>query len=457
MTQAPDLDFSFHGLLRCANCGAGVSRDPETQTLMCAACDTRYFSLNGIPCLFPAGEYQQTIWQHQAGMMQAQGQQGLAHVQEAVSRYDLTARTRERLVDTFAALQMSQEATLALLAAAGIEPKLDEQMGQMNPGDLAEYYDLILRDWAWEGSENSTALERTVSVLPDDFKPKRVLVLGAGAGRLSWDMHCALRPECTVALDSNPLLLVVADTLIRQRRAIDLAEFKTFPQMDREVTRTWTMQPPSDALGLRDRWFALGADAWRAPLRAASFDLIVTPWFIDVNGGDVRDTIAVVSQLLAPGGRWLNSGPLLFTRHLPLEQKYTPGEIREFLSLSGFSIESEAVSEADHLDSPLEVRKQHEQLWTFCVLLPRASGSSSASGSGAEVPWLIMHHLPVPAGDYTTTQEHPIIDAILALIDGERSVNHIAMHVAPIIPEGIAPKDLVVTLLGQIVTESASR
>lgn len=452
MSHVSALAFFPLELLLCPNCGSGIDGGLNADTLACSTCNTNHFSLNGVPCLFPAGAHHKKIWQHQAGMMQAQGQQGLAQVQEAISRYDVTTQTRERLVGTFTALEASQAMTLALLAGAGVEPKLDEQMAQMNPGDLAEYYDLILRDWAWPGDENSAALARVLDSLPQACAPQRILVLGAGAARLSWDLHCALKPQSTVALDSNPLLLIVADTLIHQRQSIELAEFKTFPQVNKDTTRTWVLQPPEDPQNLRDSWFALGANAWRTPLVPAAFDLIVTPWFIDVNGGDVRDTIAVVSQLMKPGGRWVNSGPLLFTRHLPLEQKYQASEIKEFLSLSNFTLESELVTEGDHLDSPLEVRKQHEQLWTFCVRSPEAA-SLAEFESGELAPWLIMHHLPVPSYTYVTAQEHPLIDAILALIDGRRSINDITAVIAPHIPEGISPKDAVVTLLGQILSE----
>lgn len=439
-------------LLQCPSCASGAEADFAADTLVCSFCQTPHFYLGSVPCLFPAGLHHKSIWQHQAAMIRTQGEQGLAQVQEAMSRYDLTAQTRERMAESFAALQASQQATLSLLAGVGVEAKLNEQMGQMNPGDLAEYYDLILRDWAWQSSENSDALARVLFNLPDAAQPRRILVLGAGAGRLSWDVHCALRPQCTIALDSNPLLLAVAERLIKQRNGIELAECKTFPQINRQSTRSWNLQPPHDPERLRDSWFALGANAWRAPLKLGAFDLIITPWFIDVNGGDVRDTIAVVSRLLASGGHWLNTGPLLFTRHLPLQLKYEAQEIKEFLALSGFTIKSETVDEDDHLDSPLEVRKQHEQLWTFCA--QKSQQSVPAQSLPGQAPaWLIMHHLPVPQHAYATQQEHPIIDAILALIDGKRSINDITVEIAPRMPEGVSAKDAVVTLLGQILRE----
>jgi N2227-like protein len=451
MNESHPLDFGPVDVLQCPACGKDLASDGQVASV-CAACHAHYFSLGGVPCLFPAGIHHKDIWQHQTGLMQQRGEDGLAQLHETLARYDLTPTTRDRLVESVAALEMSQSVTLALLASAGIEPKVQASMGNMNPGDLAEYYDLILRDWAWPGGENSAALERVLARLPQTQKPKRILVLGAGAGRLSWDLHCALKPEFTVALDSNPLLLIVADRLIRQRESIELAEFKLFPQIGCDVTQTWTLQPPDDPDHLRERWFALGANAWWAPLRSASFDLVITPWFIDVNGGDVRDTIALVSRLLAPEGTWINSGPLLFTRHLPLDLKYQAREIREFLAMSGFVLESEEVVEADHLDSPLEVRKQHEQLWTFAARAPEVGWTPSAI-SGDTPAWLVMHHLTIPKRPLVTQEEHPLIDAIVAMVDGTHSINDITAHIAPHIPKEISPKDAVVTVLGEIVAK----
>ncbi|HEY7772375.1 MAG TPA: hypothetical protein VIC26_04285 [Marinagarivorans sp.] len=447
--QTPLKQLTLSGLLQCPNCKDRQALD--LKTLLCSNCNTQYFHLDGnIPCLFPAGEHHKALWQHQAAIMQSQGQQGLAHVEEALSRYDLTPTTHARLSDTYHALSASQATVLRLLAEAGIQPARQKGIG--NAGNLSEYYEIMLRDWGWPGEENPNALAQALACLPNNIKAQRILVLGAGAARLSWDLHCALQPNCTIALDSNPVLLILANALIRKRQPIELAEFKVFPQAGKEFTRSWPLQPPAENSALADSWYALGANAWSAPLEPNSFDLIVTPWFIDVNGGDVRDTIGVVSRLLAPEGRWLNTGPLLFPRHLPIDQKYQHTEIREFLDLAGFTLEAESLTQAAHLDSPLEVRKQQEQLWTFCALGPEQTPASSLT-QGKQPPWLVMHHLPVTQHAYISQQKHPLIDAILSLIDGERSINDIAAHIAPHMPETMSPKDAVVTLLGQILHE----
>lgn len=458
-----DTSGIFHSLLRCPNCGSHVEVSTAKGEVLCASCNTGYFFLGDTICMFPAGQHQKAIWEHQAGTMQARGEHGLSHLQETISRYDLSSTTRQRLLDNYEALALSQRTTLTMLREVGIEAQLHPQMQHVGGGDLTEYWDLILRDWAWDrcsGSEysedeNAAATDRLTNVAKGMPKPGAMLVLGAGAGRLSWDLHCRLRSECTVALDTNPVMLTVADHLIKQQRPLALGEFKTFPQVDCAPATLWEVPAVADPDNRRHSWFALAADAWQAPLQPHSFDIIVTPWFIDVNGGDLRDTIALISRLLKPGGQWLNTGPLLFSRDLPLQIKYQASEVKEFLALSGFELKRERVDEACHLASHLEVRRRYEQLWTFCATAPIEAGPIGAV-DGVKAAWLVMHHLPVPKGPYRAPQKHPLIDAILGLIDGQRSINDLCWTLAPEMPEGIPPKDVIVTLLGQILEETSA-
>ncbi|HSC68204.1 MAG TPA: hypothetical protein VLC79_10960 [Cellvibrio sp.] len=444
--------------IRCPNCGSNAQPGFQIDNFHCTQCGTQHFSLGHVPCLFPAGIHQKLIWQHQAATMQYMAQQGLAALHESLSRYDLTDTTRRRLSAIQNACQVNVDTILSLLQKYGIEAIPNEQLGQMNPGDLNEYFDLLLRDWAWDSgtkasAENSAALERTLTAIQTlPVKPKRLLVLGAGAGRLSWDLHLQLKPEYTVALDSNPILLAAAEELVNQQQSITIGEFKNFPQIGLQEARSWSVQPPADPDNLRATWFPLGANVWQLPFIRDSFDLVITPWFIDVNGGDVRDLIGLIAEKLAPGGHWLNSGPLLFTRHLPVQLKYSATEIKEFIALAGFKLLHEAVANTDYLLSPLEARFRQEQVWTFIA----AKNNFSAEKIAPEIstqPWLVMHHLPVPQSHYSSRDSHPLIDAILLLVDGSRSINDICYEISPHLPPDVPVKDVVVTLFGQIISE----
>lgn len=444
-------------IFKCPHCGSDETQGFDFENYHCNHCGTNYFSLGDVLCLFPAGIHHKAIWEHQTGIMKNVGEQGLIAIQESLSRYDLSQTTRQRLEENFRATETNLKTILALLQESGVEPGIREELSGGNPGDLNEYFDLILRDWGWDSvanpsAENSAAINRIMSLI-DTFptKPKRVLVLGAGAGRLSWDLHSTLKPEYTVALDSNPVLLIVADQLIRQQKALTFGEFKLFPQINLPASQLRTLEPPADPENLRSRWFGLCTDVWQIPLKFESFDLIVTPWFIDVNGGDLRDLIGIISQSLEKGGHWLNSGPLLFTRHLPLQLKYTAAEIKEFIALSGFTLTAEKVETAGHLLSPMEVRYREEQLWTFSAT--KNSLANAPAVAGVSEAWLVMHHLAIPKAGYSSEDEHPLIDLILSLVDGKRSINDICHQIVAHIPEGIDVRDVVVTLFGQITAE----
>lgn len=452
----------FIASICCPNCGSGAQEGFQFATLQCSRCGTDHFSLGDVPCLFPAGAHHKLIWQHQTATMQYMAQQGLAALHESLSRYDLTLATRQRLSEIKTASQLNLDAILALLHKHGIDPLPNEQLGQMNPGDLSEYFDLLLRDWAWDSTtnanpENATAFERTLTAIQQlPTKPTRILVLGAGAGRLSWDLHVHLKPEYTLALDTNPLVLAAADELVHQRNNIAIGEFKNFPQIGFQHAQSWLLEPPLDPDNLRATWFPLGANVWQLPFARESFDLIITPWFIDVNGGDVRDLIAVIHEKLMPDGHWLNSGPLLFTRHLPVQLKYSATEIKEFMSLAGFTLIEESIANTDYLRSPLEARFRQEQVWTFSAA-KNTSPAQTPAIKGVLATWLVMHHLAIPQSNYSSNDSHPLIDAILSLVDGNRSINDICYEIGPHLPQDVPVKDVVVTLFGQILSEQSGK
>jgi hypothetical protein len=445
----------------CPKCFATPEDGFVFADLICNRCVTDFFTLGDVPCFFPAGFHQKTIWQHQTAMLLGNAAQGLNNIRESLARYDLSDTTRERLAEIYKANLINRDSIQSLLGKKSLIPEHNEQLSNMNPGDLGEYFDLIFRDWAWDSvsspsNENQNAFLRIKSLLDKLIaKPKRILVLGAGAGRLSWDLHNYLKPEFTLAVDSNPLLLAAADELIRQQQPLQFGEFKLFPQADFPITQTQAITAPENAVSNADNWFLLGANVWNLPLLKNNFDLILTPWFIDVNGGDVRDLIGIIHNLLTPEGSWLNTGPLLFTRHIPLQLKYSHAEIKEFIELTNMELLEERIEQAQYLISPLEARFREEQVWSFIATNTKTNKSISTPGILA--PWLIMHHLPIPHMQFPVVQPHPLIEAIVAMIDGEKSVNSISAILSPQLPPGTAVTEVVVSILGQLILDQQNQ
>ncbi len=97
---------------------------------------------------------------------------------------------------------------------------------------LTTYYPNLHRDWCWGDEENRASLEAVVASLPATGAPARLLVLGAGACRLAYDLHQRLRPSLTVALDFNPFFLLAAARILAGP-PLELYEFPIAPRSHR--------------------------------------------------------------------------------------------------------------------------------------------------------------------------------------------------------------------------------
>src|SRR6185503_18769297 len=114
----------------------------------------------------------------------------------------------------------------------------------------------------------------------------------------------------TVATDFNPLLLAVAQAMFAGRE-LSLYEFPIAPRRleDHAVLRRLTSPGPARA-GLE----LVAADALQAPFADGAFDTVITHWFIDIVGEPFARIAARINLALRPGGRWINSGSLAFSR-----------------------------------------------------------------------------------------------------------------------------------------------
>lgn len=454
--------FDFpRDILICPVCAASLT------STHCEGCNNDYFTLAGIPCVLPAGLQQKALWQHQMAMMNEQGAKALAHIDNQLQGFDVTAATRDRLELSYAAMEQSLHQIMQLLVDGGLNPEFDARFDQSDVDNPTEYYHHVLRDWAWDeqASEHFTShandanLQRVLSVWPDP-KPGRMLVLGAGAGRLSWDLHATLNAELTFASDINPFLLASAQRLIKERQSFTLPELYTYPQIGYPYAKAWVMNPPSDEHNQHQQWFALGADVWNMPLKKHSVDTIVTSWLLDVTGGDIKDLISVIAYLLTPGGRWINTGPLLYSRNLSFDKKYSAQEILEFADLAGFELQGEAVDEIAHMVSPLNARYHHEQILSFNMLKRQEAPvpiKPSNTAAWLTPGWLVLHHLPIPKIAFECERGHEFIGRVLDLVDGERSVYLISQLVQSSLPEGVNAKEAVVALFGQVLAGMAAK
>jgi hypothetical protein len=283
---------------------------------------------------------------------------------------------------------------------------------------LTTYYPNVHRDWCWGDVENDASFDSLAAALRD-APPSRALVLGAGAGRFAYDLHQRTTAAVTVALDFNPLLSIVADTVARGR-TIELYEFPIAPCGEAAVLRTLAAPAPARA-GLV---FML-ADAHRPPFRRGAFDTVVTPWLVDILPEPFDVLCARVNALLSDGGRWLNFGSLSF-HHADPAARYGVEECRSALEENGFADLGVEEREMPYLSSPASRHARRERIVSWSARKRR--NVKKVPRYHALPEWLVRGTEPVPLDDAFRNQAAAtrIHAFLMSMIDGRRSIKDMA-------------------------------
>jgi N2227-like protein. len=432
-------------LLACPRCGADCDGGLNPEHQRCDHCGQEFFGLAGMPCWFSTGKMQLTLWQSLYGIALQQAEKNFLIAEQEIPTHDLLPRARARMQLAQQANRQIIEDVKDLLSSAGLEAKIAPEFANYDASRMLQYFELLLRDWAWDAAvsptenENHRELNRVRQAVKNSPTPLgHTLVMGAGAGRLSWDIHCELNPSSTIALDTNPVLISAAHRLIARQKPWQLTEVHPNPQIDHEPIQRWTLAANGET-EKASSWYALAANAWSPPLKPGSIDTLITPWFIDVNGKEIRILIAQVQKLLKPGGLWINTGPLLYGTDISPMRRYTKDEIRELAGLAGFEFLYENVENTPYLKTPLSAQVRTEQIWTFCARAPQKNQPLQVSNPPA---WILLPHLSIPKLNIPLPQD-PTLQHLLSLVDGYRSINDIAELIAPNLDNNQDPVHLV--------------
>jgi hypothetical protein len=285
---------------------------------VCAACSSGYPVIGDVPWLFADPRQSLSEWRARFGMLKQYLASEAAAMRAGAAGAPVVAATRRRLEQAAAAHDDQARRVGELLAPlkleqGGINESSHSVIFTRLPLEqgLTNYYVNVQRDWAWGDEENAAGLAELAHVLGGELRGLgRTLVQGAGAGRLAYDLHQAGDAPLTVATDFNPLLLFVAREMFAGR-TLELYEFPIAPRRLEDQAPLRKLAAPAAArAGLE----LVAADALHAPFADGAFDTVVTPWFIDIIGEPFARVAARVNLLLKPGGRWINSGSMAFSR-----------------------------------------------------------------------------------------------------------------------------------------------
>lgn len=413
-------------LLACPRCDR-APLDERANGFRCPGCKTDFPNVGGIAWLFAEPAAALGEWRGRLHFSLRRLEQQRGELDRALERTAPRTSTRERLAAMRDAVSDHAERLRALLApididaaTAGVETYLALRTRPPSDQGLTTYYANVHRDWAWGAEENAASLEIVRDVL-GGAPPGRTLVLGAGAGRLAYDIHMRLDAELTVTLDFNPLLVLVAERVTRGE-TVELYEFPIAPRRveDQAVLRRLEADAPARP-GLRH----VLADAHRPPFAKGAFDTIVTPWLVDILPEPLDAQAARINRLLADGGRWISFGSLSFHDADPAA-RYSLDECADVLVENGFERPTTVERRIPYLASPASRHARREEVVAWRA--DKARGVKAPPRHRALPEWIVRGTDPVPLtpafrSQIMATRVHAFI---MSLIDGKRSLKDIA-------------------------------
>lgn len=412
----------------CPRCGSHPLRI-AARFWACDPCGIEFPLLDGVPALYPDPEAALGHWRARLHAELRNVQRETRQIEATLDARPASTLTRTRLQHLRHARRAYHDELRDLCApliasrpAASEETYAGLGTARLPRQGITSYEANAHRDWCWGRDENEASVAAVETLVPRDERPRRLLVLGAGAGRLAYDLHGRWGCETTVALDQSPLLTLIGARAARGE-ILALHEFPLAPRTlaDQAVERRLGAPAPS-----RPGLLHVLGDAMKAPLRTRWFDAVLTPWLVDVLPTPPMALAARVNALLAPGGSWLCFGSANFmhpdpTRCLALE------ELLEQVTACGFSEADVHTQRMPYLCSPASRHSRIEETVAF-----RAQRVASAApvASAAEPPWIGDTSRPVPrlpALELRTLASRVQL-FMLELLDGRRSIDDVAVE-----------------------------
>lgn len=414
-------------LLACPRCDK-APLDGAAGKYRCGGCKTEFPCVGGIPWLFAEPDASLGEWRNRLHFDLQRLAQETQRLGSELQSEGLLPRTRERLELELRATGEHREALQQLLAPVDVQSLQGSYESHLAlrtrlPRDqgLNTYYANIHRDWAWGEAENDAALDAVRKVLQDETLGN-TLVLGAGACRFSYDLHTRMNTGQTVALDFNPLLLLLAHRVTRGE-SLELHEFPIAPRTASDVAVRRTLRAPEP---VRKGFHLVLGDVLRTPFRPAAFNTVVTHWLVDIVPEEFSTLSTRINRLLKSGGRWLNSGSLAFDAP-ERAQRYGPEEIVELVGRAGFAPPLVDEQTVPYMCSPSSRHGRRETLFTFSAV--KEANTSAPPRHRALPDWIVTGKAPVPLTPSFRTQalSTRIYSYIMSLIDGQRTIEDMAL------------------------------
>ncbi len=421
MTIAPNL----LELLACPSTGSDLQMGDGC--LLSAAGSQQYPIVNGVPWLLPNPHNSLVDWGaklnhfNQIILSEIKGlEQSLKHA---------SGPTEERLQRLLHGKQIFlrrvSELMMPIVKAPAATKKAYDALRDRAPStqNLLSYEANLYRDWVW-GEEENNLTANIVSQHLRSEDVKKLLVVGAGAGRLAIDLHQAWDADITVATDINPLLVMAAETLLSGE---DLP-FVEFPLQPRKSEFT-AVEHLIKGERKPDNFHFVFSDATKPSFKPGVFDTVVTPWFVDIQPLEFGRFLRQLNQSVPIGGRWINFGSLVFNQKRDA-LCYSIEEVQGIALQQGFEISDIAEHEIPYLKSPYNAGYRIERVWSWSA---KKIADVKALQSPQVLPaWILDTAQAIPSAQYFQqfSYTNRVYSQLAAEVDGKTSVVKIAKKFA---------------------------
>ena len=434
-----ELDNALSALLPNILCPACSSEKASlliaNHALECSNCKTTFpVYSSGIPWLFEDPTFSLLEWKARLNGFLHVNALEQQRLKNSLKDKRLSKIAHKRISKILQAKKEQEEQVLEVIAPLNLQNKdfnphadptsvLQSKVPKVQ--GLLSYYDNIFRDWSWNNGENEQLLEAIDSILIQSTELGRVLTIGAGAGRLSYDIHRKYQPDLSVLLDINPLLLLAGSRII-QGDIIHLFEFPIAPLNKDSFAVLQECKTPQ---ATNENIVFMFADGMNPPFQAQSFDTVLTPWLIDIVPQNLRNFVPRINQILKKGGQWLNCGTLAFFHRDP-SWCYSEEEVTELLEKNGFKVITSNRVEIKYLNSPVSANGRTEKVFNFCAKKVR---DAVVPSKYEYLPkWILNTTKAIPVDDeFTIQSSRYLLQAqVIGAIDGNRSIEQIGALVA---------------------------
>lgn len=290
-------------MIRCIKCNSKVSYD---RSYYCGSCGHQFSSVNNIPIFLPFVE------EYLCNKVLSAEDQIRSLESDIVEGSDLPSGHKFNRINSAIGSQVSlvREFQNTIVSQCTI-PSLLKCIGSSEKLGYGISFEYLIRDWSFSKdteSEIRKIREAILSVL-DNSPKRRVLVLGAGLGRLAFDLLDSFKE--VYAIDISLEMPFLLEKLVTEKK-IEFTYYHRKNVLDEDslfssynISSSY-LEQKIDQINTENFKYSV-ADVTNLPFFNEQFDAVISCYFTDVI--PVSSIISEVTRVIKKNGLFVHFGP----------------------------------------------------------------------------------------------------------------------------------------------------